>query len=318
MTYSFRKVPQELQVKTWLKRVKDCLKDGETEVSAYKLDKLFSQTGWSRQECEKGLPTSKVPTHLSGRFKLIEREWTHIKLNKNKPKADKDYDLPSRVNLHPLCHGTHDLYTSAFWDILQAQPLDKDANAAVLEKSLLRLKIKRLRGATAMQLGLGEGPVIVQITPEVGSKPQTVSINEKVAIELVHSKRVDISTTIAKTLESSLDALKGDTFDVLALYGALYREAFQNFEATNIAVLNPLITKTLFRLNRLSWLGDLYTPLKEIYLHRIINGIGDFEPPRQGQPLLITDSMANRFNFFSQDHSVESDLTEPLVSPLNW
>lgn len=318
MTYSFRKAPQELQVKTWLKRVKHCLRDGENEITAYKLDKLFSQTSWTRKECEQGLPSAITPKHISGRFKLIEREWTHIKLNKSTPKTDKDYDLPSRVNLHPLCHGTYDLYTSSFWDLLQAQPLDIDANAAVLDKALTRLKIERLCGAEAMQLGLGKGSVLVQITPESGNKIQTISLNESKAIELVHTKKVDISSSIANTLEASLKSIQGDIFDVLALYGSLYREAFHNFDATKITILQTLINKTFNKLIWLTWVDELRVPLVDIYKQRVINGIGDFEPASNDQPLLITDSMANRFNFFVQDSSVETDQSQFRTPTKNW
>lgn len=249
-----RSVIDELRVRLWYQSIK-----GRSGWSDYKLDMEFGQ---AEGACTAdGALRTRV-------FDVIRRKGT---LPSRANHHRRSFDLIARVDSHPNFHGSRALFDSLFWDLLHLPPRDLDTTTKFVEMCLDRLELTRLTGNDAITW-LWFSEVKTYDPKQPGLKKGGTGAFEA-------------------TIQQATQALPVD-LDLIALYGALYRESCISFNLESAEVAGILFKISLASFFETQWAGEMGAVLSDIAINRVIHGIENYLPSSSDssitQELIIT------------------------------
>jgi len=242
-----RSVIDELRVKLWYQSIKS-----RSGWSDYKLDMEFGQAEGS---CTTdGALRTRV-------FDVIRRKGT---LPSRANHHRRSFDLIARVDSHPNFHGSRALFDSLFWDLLHLPPRDLDTTTQFVEMCLDRLGLTRLTGNDALTwLWFSEVKTYDPKQPSL--------------------KRGGAGAFEA-TIQQATQALPND-LDLIALYGALYRESCISFNLESAEIAGALFKISLASFFEATWTGETGAALTDIAIYRVIHGMTNYLPSSGGSSI---------------------------------
>lgn len=171
--------------------------------------------------------------------------------------AKRNFDLVALVDAHPDFHGTAEVMHSPFWDLLRANPGDLAAATAMVERVSSVLGLTRIYGEEAF-LTWAECERTALLGTCIG----------------IRSDGIDgFEVLLQRALGERLPDL-----DVLALLGAMYREACLSFRLKEAGVFGDYFTIYLARYCDQPWINPVGNSLEEVARRRVLYGEADFQP----------------------------------------
>jgi len=300
----------KLHALVWMKYVQSCYPN-ET---LYSLDVLFGQVGWSRVDCQKqDLSKNRKPKgEIKKPFSRLTRTLELPRLFKKG--QTQQVDLPTRVSCRKESEKSLEIFTSKLWRLLKARPFDVKENDKLLKELLIQFDVEVIIGKQALALGLGGQQPQTLIAIE-GEEP--MPLWDEIAKPILRGNSDSVQSAIAQVLRNSLrqvDLGKYSPFDVLALYGALYRNAFHRFNDTHIGVYRELFLEKLdATVKDLEWLraelGKWSTAaprahenFKDMLTKIVLYGVTDAPVQDRGKVAPITKEELGQFAFFRTTH----------------
>lgn len=229
-----------LRARVWYRAVKCC-----GNWTDYKLDMQFGQK--VEATTKDGMLRNRVFGVIGKKGSLPSRGGHHRRA----------FNLIERVDNHPEFKGTARVIDSPFWELLKLPPGDLEETTSFAAKCLALMGLTRLNGKTALEWMWYAGD------------------------EIFRAGRGSLKSTGAGPYEACLnDALAGlpCDLDLLALLGALYREACLSFNPENAEILGVSFRLTLERFCSEQWLEPHGLYLQDLALNRILYGKGDYLP----------------------------------------
>ncbi len=177
-------------------------------------------------------------------------------LDQRKPRQ-RYFDLVKVVEAHPEFRGTSKVLYSPFWKLLKAAPGDLSGAAALVDESLELLGLRRFQDEEALLL--------------CASCARDVPMSERSGL------RADFVGDFEVMLQRATQHLPVD-LDLLALFGAMYREACLSFRPADAEVLGHYFNISLTELCEQDWLKPVCSEVEEIARHRVLYGVGGYLP----------------------------------------
>jgi hypothetical protein len=152
---------------------------------------------------------------------------------------------------------TKEVFNSPLWEILKANPLDKTKNLEIQNKLFSKYSVFKSHGK------------IEYCNELVGS------ISDKSKILIRRHSDINISqgfrATTGKTLEA-IDDRATNPFDVLAILGVIYRDAWHAMDRYGVQTYIDWIERYLNYLSGMQWLKDsTFDDLTNAYINRVVD-----------------------------------------------
>lgn len=170
----------------------------------------------------------------------------------------RDFDLVALVDAHPNFHGTAKVIRSQFWRLLAETPQSLERATLLVEECFTILGLVRLQGIEEM---------LWHWTP--GSLPWRTDCRKGISGDLMNRVEYQLHQAI-KDLPLELD--------LLALLGALYREACLSFHPDAAKVFGQYFNNYLMDFCSQAWIIEVVQELEDISRHRILYGEKDYFP----------------------------------------
>ncbi len=179
-----------------------------------------------------------------------------VPVDQRKPRQ-RYFDLILAVDAHPEFRGTAKVIHSPFWKLLKAVPGDLKSAISLVDESLRLLILRRLMDEDALLLlaGLARD---VPINTRSGLREDYVSDFEVMLQRATRDLLVDL--------------------DLLALFGAMYREACLSFRPAEAEVLGHYFDISLMKLCEQDWIKPVGGDVEDIARQRVLYGVGDYLP----------------------------------------
>lgn len=243
--YSKQSIVGRIRTKIWYWSVK-----ARGNWSDYKLDMEFGQP--EQVPAKAGIDRNRV-------FDAIRKNGTRPSKGTH---HRRQFDLIERVERHDNFRGTQKTHNSLFWDVLESKPRNLGATTEQVNQCLDRLNLKRLHGQNTINW--------MWIASPLFSNSLTNGFNE------AQSNHFEF------WLDDSTQPLPID-LDLLALFGAMYREACLSFAPDLAEVHRSHFKLALQSFCKASWLQPLNEDLKlfeDIALNRILHGMENYLPEK--------------------------------------
>ena len=179
-----------------------------------------------------------------------------LSLDKRIPRQ-RYFDLVKVIDERPEFNGTAKVITSPFWKLLKVLPGDLTAAVALVDESLALLGLKRLPDEEAL---------IVR-----ASCARDASGKSRGGL------REGFVSDFEVMLQRATQHLPID-LDLLALFGAMYREACLCFRPADAEVLGHYFNISLMDLCEQDWIRPVRSEVEDIARHRVLYGVGDYLP----------------------------------------
>lgn len=264
--YSKQSIVGRVRTKIWYWAVK-----ARGNWSDYQLDMAFGQPEGAPKKA--GIDRNRV-------FDAIRKNGTRPSKGTH---HRRQFDLVERIESHNNFCGTKNVYDSLFWDVLESKPRNLDTTTELVNRCLARLNLKRLHGHDYLNW-------MWLVSPLFANSSQK-GIDER------NSNHFEF------WLNDSTQHLPVD-LDLLALFGAMYREACLSFAPTLAEVHSNHFKQALDSFCKTSWLQPLGEDLKlfeEITRNRILYGMEDYLPEKSDLPRIFKPEIAVSGIIISKD-----------------
>lgn len=233
----------ELRVKLWYQYIRH--KSGWTD---YRLDMEFGQADTG---CKSG---------GAGRVRVFDVIRKRGTLPSRGSHHRRPFDLVERVDNHPQLYGSRAIIDSLFWELLHLAPRDLDATSSFAIKCLDRLGLTRITDDDAL--------LWLWLTDFQKRNSDQPSLKKGGA------------GAFETTLQRATASLPTD-LDLIALYGALYREACISFNLENAEISGILFRLSVEAFFDAPWTKGVTGQLIDIAITRVLHGKISYEPSGQ-------------------------------------
>jgi hypothetical protein len=180
----------------------------------------------------------------------------------NRVSRQRYFDLVQAVEARPEFHGSSRVITSPFWRLLKAAPGDLESAAALVDEALKLLGLRRLQDEEALILR--------------ASCARDAPMDERGGL------REDFVGDFEVMIQRATQQLPID-LDLLALFGAMYREACLSFRPSDAEVLGHFFNISLMKLCEQDWIKPVSFEIEDIARHRVLYGVGDYLPESRSE-----------------------------------